>query len=1483
MIYRWILFWLSCASAFAQFSGPVAPAANVQSVELLSQVLSRVPATNVVYVVRGRTSVGDWGAPRIVRWDPTSSANTNLGNIRGTTNGVGRWMVDWDDGDLRVFGVVTGSVASASDNSVAIASARNELIARGLPLVIPPGVLYISEPINAGGLVAIRGNGSAGDALESQLNVVAENTSAITNLAHGATVERLHIRSRYYSWAKTATNGWAVQSASGAAQKVRDLYIQGFFGGVNLNAFDSSIEDVEIIAKRPILIGGGSTQSHVSRTAVRGNPFVTGLTDDTSITVASYTGGTTNFTVSDASNLSVGDIIRPRSTTEYPTTITYRYFPRKITAIVGTTVTINYPWDLSFSNGTFEFIIGNGYSAFETTTEMVMTSVNAEWGSWNHIFTPNSGPTASSTINGIHIEGWTLDSAGNNYILNGLNTAVDVSHMDIANLTAFASTGIAVFDPATRGRIGALHVRDFDLRNSIPFWVIRELTQTYGESVVVEEFFNAGADVQRLTADGNQYRNAVADYKIGVGGELVRVEGSGLGKATWYVTGPNPTTGNYVAGDDIVTPTNGVQTVITTGSFRTAAGSNRVYQGSARLIVDATARGVLGRRTPVTVSGRQLVVKDQLRSSPDQTTLASAVAVGDQMLPVVSASGFQQGDPVIVVAGATFNDGAIARTAGNYIWLTQPLTNAFSSGATVLSTMGLYEASPVSQTNFVALAFTAPTISDFRSADGKLTAGSSLASAGLVVVGGVSGLPIVELRRQGVGTNAILANGGLLRFRDQSDARDMLSLSADTNAAQQYITIGSSTAQTTPRDGIIQGESASGSNVSGSDMIVRPGPGTGNATPPTFTVQVPVAGSSGSTVQSHSPRLQVDGNTTANETAMLVSVGGGALSRVKQDAASGSLYIGTYSGGSPTTGVGVTNVGGVLSGNYSPGSNVTFATNAYGNVTIAASTGGGGSTNGTPVSVDGSSLTAANFSDGGDINFTASGTNVTGIVQANSVALGTDTTGNYAADVTAGTGISVSGSAGEGISYSVSIADGVRDDITVSSSGASWTVNANAVALGTDTTGNYVATVSGTANEISVSGSGSETAAVTLSLPSTIDIGGKTSFEIPNAAAPTVDAFGEIAGDNDAWAASRGAVVFYDGTASTRLVGVLSSDTPSNGQVPKWNTGGTITWEDDSSSGSGSGTVVYVNHALQSSFNITNSTTIVPLLSGTNLSFVISNTIPDGYYAGGFLPLFAGVSNFLYGDLHFRQANDIRSPMWETNTEWNAVGIQVNNGKWKVTTFNTNDFTVLEEMIEVDPTGSPTNTVTILNEAFDNLFVVEPNARFDGDVEFNGTIAATTQSTGTSNTTAATTAFVQQEITAKSGYTLQMATGAGDNPSDSTTYYGGVWALAIGSSTQYDLNKIQIPKTGILRAVYYKARVSGTLGSSENVAHSIRVNNTTDVASANLQYTAENSVGSATGLNVTVNEGDYITLKVVTPAWVTNPTSLRWATTLFIE
>lgn len=79
-----------------------------------------------------------------------------------------------------------------------------------------------------------------------------------------------------------------------------------------------------------------------------------------------------------------------------------------------------------------------------------------------------------------------------------------------------------------------------------------------------------------------------------------------------------------------------------------------------------------------------------------------------------------------------------------------------------------------------------------------------------------------------------------------------------------------------------------------------------------------------------------------------------------------------------------------ISGNYAPGANVTFTTNADTSITIAAAS-GGGSTNGTPVYVNGSQPAAANFTNNTVISFSLAGTNVTATIANSGVTSGTYT------------------------------------------------------------------------------------------------------------------------------------------------------------------------------------------------------------------------------------------------------------------------------------------------------------------------------------------------------------------------------------------------------------------------------------------------------------------------------------------------------------
>jgi hypothetical protein len=135
---------------------------------------------------------------------------------------------------------------------------------------------------------------------------------------------------------------------------------------------------------------------------------------------------------------------------------------------------------------------------------------------------------------------------------------------------------------------------------------------------------------------------------------------------------------------------------------------------------------------------------------------------------------------------------------------------------------------------------------------------------------------------------------------------------------------------------------------------------------------------------------------------------------------------------------------------------------------------------------------------------------ITATIAANSVALGTDTTGDYVASVSAGSGISVSGT-GEGAAVTVTnddkgssqnifknvsdgttsvVADSNDDTLTIAAgTGVSVTANASTDTLTIANTG--VTAIAGTANQITASGS---TGSVTLSLPNAVTFPGTVTL-----------------------------------------------------------------------------------------------------------------------------------------------------------------------------------------------------------------------------------------------------------------------------------------------------------------------------------------------------------------------------------------------------
>jgi len=127
------------------------------------------------------------------------------------------------------------------------------------------------------------------------------------------------------------------------------------------------------------------------------------------------------------------------------------------------------------------------------------------------------------------------------------------------------------------------------------------------------------------------------------------------------------------------------------------------------------------------------------------------------------------------------------------------------------------------------------------------------------------------------------------------------------------------------------------------------------------------------------------------------------------------------------------------------------------------------------------------------------------------------------------------------------------------------------------------------------------------------------------------------------------------------------------------------------------------------------------------------------------------------------------------------------------------------------------------------------------------------------------------------GYFSVMGGFNATSPTDSTTYYfGSLWGAAMG--TTVDINRVYIPYKGTIKAVRVYILCNTIAGSSEDVAVSLRLNNTTEYAIQTKGLdSGKKNLYSNLNLNIAVAAGDYIEIKIVTPAWATNPTGVYGA------
>lgn len=114
-------------------------------------------------------------------------------------------------------------------------------------------------------------------------------------------------------------------------------------------------------------------------------------------------------------------------------------------------------------------------------------------------------------------------------------------------------------------------------------------------------------------------------------------------------------------------------------------------------------------------------------------------------------------------------------------------------------------------------------------------------------------------------------------------------------------------------------------------------------------------------------------------------------------------------------------------------------------------------------------------------------------------------------------------------------------------------------------------------------------------------------------------------------------------------------------------------------------------------------------------------------------------------------------------------------------------------------------------------------------------------------------------------YVLQLSNDDAYNMNDSTTYYVGNKFV-----TDNTYSRFYIPRNGTVRTVYVQWKHITQDCTAEDTTISIDVSGTATTVYTGSMANAQ-SPQNTRNLNKSVTAGQYILLKIETPAWVTNP------------
>lgn len=379
----------------------------------------------------------------------------------------------------------------------------------------------------------------------------------------------------------------------------------------------------------------------------------------------------------------------------------------------------------------------------------------------------------------------------------------------------------------------------------------------------------------------------------------------------------------------------------------------------------------------------------------------------------------------------------------------------------------------------------------------------------------------------------------------------------------------------------------------------------------------------------------------------------------------------------------------------------------------------------------------------------------------------------------------------------------------------------------------------------------------------------------------------------------------------------VSATAPTNGQVLAFNsTSGE--WEPATN---GSGTVTSVGLSMPNAFGVTGS----PVTSAGTLTVSALGTASQYITGDGELANFPALSGFVpyvgatqdvdldtfklsassvyiegtagNGHLHLKHQSADATATGQSTALWADTNGDIkwkNDNNYKTTlstSSNTADrvYTFPNETAELMPRNAAITGATKTKITYDSDGLVTAGADLAaGDIP-SGIDAAKIGSGAVSNTEfgyldGVTSAIQTQLDNKKDTFTLRFGVGP-VSPADNTTYYMGEGTLTLSTiATLWD-NKIAFACK--LVGAQIMANNSTATATSEASTLYVRVNNTTDVLLSNaIVFNGAPPTSTSytvTGLSQTINANDEITVKWVTPTWVTNPTGAQLVVSLYFE